>query len=84
MLNEPSRNVLLIVAAMTIQAPITFVYTDCDGVVSFRNARVLSVQKATKRHGPVVSCFDLDRQAPRSFRLTNIDSVEIPGVTDLG
>ena len=80
MLNEASLNTITLVLALGTQQHVTFVYTDRDGVVSFRTVRVLAIEKATKQYGPIVRCFDLNRKAPRSFRLANIDLAEIPGL----
>lgn len=56
-----------ILGGLTVQA----VYTDSDGVVSLRNFVPYAIERG-KNDQTIVRCYDLNRLAPRSFRLVNL------------
>lgn len=73
-MNRIQSNTLQLVAAMAGDAPADLVYEDCDGVVSIRTVKVLSIERC--QNGQTVArCYDLHRDAPRCFRLTGVQNV---------
>jgi len=82
-MNKTQENTLKLVAAILVADETQIVYRDKDGVVSVR--RVIANNIARCDNGSViVNCFDLDRDAPRKFRLVNVLAVNPLGVVVVG
>lgn len=82
-MNKTQRNTLCLVASIASGAETTLVYQDGDGVTSIRRVKVLSIERCHNGQ-TAVRCFDLDRDAPRCFRLTRVQHVNPLGVLVVG
>lgn len=82
-MNKTQTNVLCLIAAIVSQATETLIYKDQDGVTSIRRVKVKSIEKCDNGR-TVARCFDLDRNAPRCFRLDSVLHVNPLGVLVVG
>lgn len=59
--------------------PVAFTYSDTDGVQSQRHATFTAIERC-QNGVTVIRAYDLDRKAPRTFRLTRISDARPLGV----
>lgn len=71
--NDPAAIVLYCASSIGGGPDLTIVYTDSDGVTSVRHIRVNSIERCLNGH-TIIRVYDLDRKAPRSFRLDRIQA----------
>lgn len=74
-MNAAQSKVLHLAAAIVSRATVGIVYRDRSGVVSLRRVQVHAIH-CCQNGQTCVLVFDLDRKAPRTFRLTGILSVD--------
>lgn len=67
-----TQNRSTVVASIVRGGPLSFIYEDLDGVVSARRAEPRSIERCRVNGETIVRAFDVQRNAPRSFRLDRI------------
>jgi predicted DNA-binding transcriptional regulator YafY len=64
-------HLMTILRSLMDSEPCTIIYRDSDGVVSLRTIRPLAVRHC-RNGNTIVSAFDVQRDAPRSFTATRV------------
>lgn len=73
-MNQRIADTLGLTAAILTQTPVTFAYTDADGVQSIRTGKVKGIDRCSNGN-TVVRTFDLNRNEPRCFDFTRVRDV---------